>query len=124
LAISAYFGELNGRVSMFDGSYGNWGYYIITSTSGIFGFICFVRALPKSKVLSHIGRYSIWYLGFHQWLVISLSQKLQTLLGVPTPNVPYKHYLFMFAWTIAVALCCELIVQIIIRLKKPQESSS
>lgn len=62
---------VNRRVSLHANLYGSITLFFISSLSTIFALICFVRLfLNKSYLFKNIGKYSLFYLGYHNILIM------------------------------------------------------
>lgn len=86
LLINIITGSLNSRVNLYENQYGNYVMFYISAFSGIFSVITFAKKfekqLDKIKILTFIGRNSLVYLGFHQYILFPF-------IGIALENISF-----------------------------------
>lgn len=69
-------------IDIFSNQYGNYFLFYLSSISGIIAVFIFIRLLPKINILTYIGRNSIVFLAFHQFILFRSISKLLEKINI------------------------------------------
>lgn len=86
----------------------SWVNLFVIGMIGVYGILCLSKLLGKVPILTKIGRYSIIYLGTHQYFQVILTHLL--------PDTPFADSLLFHAIIfLVVVACCRLSSLLLLR---------
>lgn len=86
----------------------SWVNLFVIGMIGVYGILCLSKLLGKVPILTKIGRYSIIYLGTHQYFQVILTHLL--------PDTPFADSLLFHAIIfLVVVACCWLSSLLLLR---------